>query len=402
MSEPDRTTQRVCMVGYTLYESDNRVRRYAETLIRAGFEVDVIALSGQQQAANEPTVLNGVSIYHMMQRVRNEKNKWSYLSRLTRFFFVALGKLSMLQMRRRYDVIHVHNMPDFLVFTAVVPRLTGSRIILDIHDLTPEMFAEKFSREKGGRYITLLEKIERAAAAFSDHVIISNDLWRQKLVARSVKPEKCTAIINYVDSNVFYPRARTRDRKKWVLLFPGTLQRHQGVDIAIRALAKVRVHFPNVEFHVYGDVAGAHGAELMDLIRDLQLADAVMMNAPVPLDEMPQLIADADIGVVPKRAETFGNEAFSTKTLEFMSQGVPVVVSKTRVDSYYFSEETVRFFASGDPDALAQEILEIIQNAELRHRLIENGLRCANENSWERKKDLYLGIIRSLTSVRNN
>jgi glycosyltransferase involved in cell wall biosynthesis len=388
------------MVAYTLYESDNRVRKYAEALARAGFGVDVIAISGQHRAAKEPTVLNGVAIYHMMQRVRDERNKWSYLSRLTRFFALALMKLSSLQLRHRYDVIHVHNMPDFLVFTAIVPKLTGSKIILDIHDLTPEMFAEKFPQRSKSGYITLLERVERAAIAFSDHVIISNDLWRQKLLVRSVQSAKCTSIINYLDSSVFYPHARTRDREKWILLFPGTLQRHQGVDIAIHALAKVRAACANVEFHIYGEATGTHGSELKALIEALRLENAVRLYDPVSLDQMPQIVADADIGVVPKRAEAFGNEAFSTKILEFMSQGVPVVVSKTKVDSYYYNEDTVRFFTPGDSDSLAQEILEVIQNADLRQRLIENGLHCASENSWERKKDIYLGIIHSLSPSR--
>ena len=159
MSKQLPAKRRVCMVAYTLYESDNRVRRYAEVLARAGFEVDVIAQSNQSSVVTGSSTLNGVTIYHMMQRVRNEKNKWSYLARLTRFFSLALWKLSTLHLRRRYDVIHVHNMPDFLVFTAIVPKLTGSKIILDIHDLTPEMFAEKFSHRRGSGYISLLKPL---------------------------------------------------------------------------------------------------------------------------------------------------------------------------------------------------------------------------------------------------
>ena len=154
---------------------------------------------------------------------------------------------------------------------------------------------------------------------------------------------------------------------------------------------------PNVEFHVYGEVTGAHGDELRALVEDLHLSEAVYLNAPVKLDEMPQIIAEADIGVVPKRADTFGNEAFSTKILEFMSQGVPVVVSKTSVDRYYFKEDTVRFFTPGDSDSLAEAILDVMNNVSLRQSLIENGLRCAQENSWERRKDVYFDIINKLT-----
>ena len=64
-------------------------------------------------------------------------------------------------------------------------------------------------------------------------------------------------------------------------------------------------------------------------------------------------MAEADLGIVPKRNDSFGDEAFSTKILEFMASGVPVVVSSTRVDRHYFNDKVVRFFPSGDIGRLA-------------------------------------------------
>jgi glycosyltransferase involved in cell wall biosynthesis len=120
----------------------------------------------------------------------------------------------------------------------------------------------------------------------------------------------------------------------------------------------------------------------------------------VPLDQIPQLMANADIGVVPKRADTFGNEAYSTKIMEFMSQGIPVVASRTAVDTYYFSDETVCFFKSGDDQAMAEALLKVITDPDLRERLSKNGLDYATLNSWSSKKAEYLSLVDSLCTEK--
>jgi glycosyltransferase involved in cell wall biosynthesis len=85
---------------------------------------------------------------------------------------------------------------------------------------------------------------------------------------------------------------------------------------------------------------------------------------------MAGVIANADLGIVPKRADSFGNEAYSTKIMELMSQGVPVVVSRAKVDAFHFEEEVVHFFRSGDSQAMAEATLDVINNQELRESLV--------------------------------
>jgi glycosyltransferase involved in cell wall biosynthesis len=97
--------------------------------------------------------------------------------------------------------------------------------------------------------------------------------------------------------------------------------------------------------------------------------------------------------VVPKRANSFGNEAYSTKILEYMSQGVCVVVSKTRIDQFYFDDSVVRFFESGDERSLAEAILEVCHNKALRERLITNGFEYVARNSWDEKSRVYLNLV---------
>jgi glycosyltransferase involved in cell wall biosynthesis len=387
--------KKVCMLVHNTYETDNRVRRYAEALAKRGDQVEVIALTG----GNAPLVseeINGVTVFRVQNRIRNERGKWTYAWRLLRFLVVSSIFMTKRHHRIKYDVVHVHNLPDFLVFAAWYPKMTGARIILDIHDIVPELFANKFDARPGNLYIALLKFIEKASAAFVDYVIVSNHLWYEKLLSRSVPKEKCSVFLNHVDPGLFYRRERTRTDDKIIVIFPGSFQWHQGLDIAIEAFALVQQRVANCEFHIYG--GGDEKAELIELTEKLGLNGKVRIFDSAPLETIADLISNADLGVVPKRADSFGNEAYSTKIMEFMSQGVPVVVSRTKIDNFYFDNSVVRFFTSGDVQALAEGMCEVIENAALREKLIAGGYRYVDLHSWDRRKHEYLNLVDTLST----
>ena len=392
------TRKKICMVAYTAYEGDNRVRRYAETLVKRGDKVDVVAISAAHLGQQPESELNGVRVYRVQHREHNERSKWTYVWRLVCFLVSSSRAVTRLHNLNRYDVVHIHNMPDFLVFAAWYPKLTGAKLILDIHDLVPELFASKFQTRVKAAYFYLLKKIERISAGFVDHVIVSNHLWHRTVVKRSVPEERCSVLINHVDPEIFSRHARTRTDDKFIVLYPGSLQWHQGLDIAISAFAEVKREVVNAEFHIYAGSGGDRKASLKVLVQRLDLQESVKFHEGVSLDEVAKVMANADLGVVPKRADSFGNEAYSTKIMEFMSQGVPVIVSKTKIDSFYFDEGVVHFFVSGDSRAMADAMLDVINNKYLRESLIARGHEYCERNGWGQKKKAYLDLIDSLSA----
>lgn len=388
------TCKRVCMLTYSNYEVDGRVRRYAESLARRGDRVDVIALGNGFGKPGE-TRINGVTVFKIQRRELDERSMWAYASRLLRFLFASASFLTRRQNEVRYDLIHVHNMPDFLVFAAWRAKAAGAKVILDIHDIVPELFGNKFGARNGGIYVKLLKLIEKASAAFADHVIVSNHLWSSKLIARSVSKDKCSVFVNNVDQAIFSPHPRTRSDEKIVIAFPGSFQWHQGLDIAIDALAQVKKQVPNVELHLYGN--GRLEGDLRAQAERLGLNGSVRFFDSVPLDKMPEVLANVDLGVVPKRADGFGNEAYSTKIMEFMSQGIPVIASRTKIDTYYFDDTVVRFFTSGDARDLADAMIDLIRNKPLRDSLSACGKEYVARNSWDIRKQDYFDLVDSLS-----
>jgi glycosyltransferase involved in cell wall biosynthesis len=399
-SSLDRSPKKICMLTHSTYETDNRVRRYAETLARRGDQVEVIALCSGDVPLGSVTI-DGVKVYRIQRRERNERSKWTYVWRLVRFLLASSLLMTRLHRRRRYDLIHVHNVPDFLVFAAWYPKCTGATLILDIHDLVPELFVSKFNAGGHSKYAAFLRTVEKVSAAFVDHVIVSNHLWYETLVARSVPRDKCSVFLNHVDPAIFYRRERTRTDGKFIIIFPGSFQWHQGLDIAIKAFARIKDKVQNAEFHLYGVAGGGNlQNELAALASQLGLNGRVKFYTSLPIDQVAEVIANADLGVVPKRADSFGNEAYSTKIMEFMSQGVPVVVSQTKIDSFYFDNTVVRFFTSGDDQAMADAMLEVIVNNAVRTALIAGGYEYAANHSWDIRKKDYLNLVDTL-SKRN-
>ncbi len=378
------------MVAYTFYESDNRVMRYAEALAERGDQVDVLSLRQNNDAPTD--TLNGVQVHRIQKRELNEWGKSAYLGRMLTFFARTSWLLAREHARKPYDLIHVHSVPDFEVFATLIPKLQGARVILDIHDIVPEFYASKFGVSHHALSYKMLKWIERWSTAFSDHVIIANHLWEKLLTQRAVKPEKCSTYLNYPDSRLFNTTLRTRhDDGRIIMMYPGTLNWHQGVDIAVRAFDLIKDHAPQAEFHVYG--SGGARRELARLIEERKLQTRVKLLDGRPIREIAKIMANADIGIVPKRDDSFGGEAFSTKIFEFMALGVPVVAANTRIDRHYFNDSLIKFFEAGDEESLAAAMVTLIRNRGLRRELAANALAYVAGQSWDIKRQDYLNLV---------
>lgn len=393
-----RRPLRICMPVYSFYEMDNRVMRYAEALEKRGDQVEIVGLGREGTPRIER--IRGVELRRIQKRDYSKKGRFSYLLRLMSFFFKSLFRITAEHLKDPYDLIHVHSVPDFEVFAAIIPKLTGAKVILDIHDIVPEFYASKFHKNEKSWTFKALAWVERLSCGFSDFVIVSNHIWEDTLLSRSVGKDRCAVIMNYPDDTVFFPRPRVRDDGKFIIIYPGTLAQHQGLDIAIKAFDLIKDQAPHSEFHIYG--RGQELGNILKLVEDLGLAERVFVRDTVPLDQVASLMADADLGVIPKRDDPFGGEAFSTKILEFMTLNVPVIVSRTKIDQHYFNESIVKFFRPSDVEDLALCMMAMIGNRDMREELARNARRFVEAYSWKNNRAGYFGLVDSLASPRKS
>jgi glycosyltransferase involved in cell wall biosynthesis len=384
---------KICMLAYSFYETDARIKQYATALVGRGDSVDVIAL--RQPGQPTRAVLNGVNVFRIQTRTVNERGPLTYLFRILRFLIVSAAFIARRQVSRKYQLVHVHSVPDFLVFAAIFPKLLGTPVILDIHDVLPEFYASKFRSPHGSFLFRCLVLVERLSIAFADHAIVANHLWCERVAGRCGAPQKCSPIRNYPARGLFTPNTRNRSNGKFLITYPGSLNWHQGVDVAITAFAKIKDQLPDAEFHIYGE--GPAKESLIRLADSLRVSDRVLFHGLLPTEQIAQVMANTDLAIEPKRAgSNFGNEALSMKIFEFMAVGVPLVVSRTRIHQYYYSDILVKYYDNDDDEELAANIVLLRNNLRLRQNQVANALKYVDAHSWDVEKYQYLQIVDAL------
>jgi glycosyltransferase involved in cell wall biosynthesis len=401
-SRHERRSLRVCMLAYAFYESDTRILQYANALTERGDVVDVIALQ-RDNLLPEFEVINGVNVYRIQSRTVNEKGLFAYAGRILRFLLRSTLFLHRKHREHAYDIVHVHNVPDFLVFAAAFPKSKKVPVILDIHDLLPEFYASKFKLSHDALLFKLLTFVERRSAAFASHVIVANHLWRDRLVARSSREKKCSVVRNHPDLKIFVadPLRKRTETDTFLLTYPGSLNSHQGLDVAIRAFASIANHMPEAEFHIYGE--GPAKTSLITQANELGMRDRILFHDFLPSSEIARVMAATDLAIEPKRATSaFSNEALSTKILEFMALGVPVIACRTTIHAHYYDDSIIQYYENDDETQLADQILRLRTDPELRCRLVANAKKYVRDNTWDARKHEYLQLVDSLltTDVR--
>ena len=381
---------KVCMISYSVYQYDNRVHRYGETLVEAGIGVDVICLS--PDPVKEVLEYGTGRHYQIQSRSFSEKGPVSYMLNFIKFFVKSFVLVTKLYFKNRYDVIHYHNIPDFGVFAALIPKLCGAKIILDIHDIVPEFYMWKFQKDEKHFIIKIIKFVEKISCRFADHVIVATHLWKDRLVSRSLNKEKCTVIMNAPYPPVFDKyKGKRFVSDRFTMVYPGSLNEHFGVDIAVRGTRLIKDKIPDILLIIYG--RGRQETMLRSLVKSLGIENNVIFNAPVPRAEIPKIIAESNIGIVPKRSGLFPDEALSSKLLEYVYLKKPAVVARTPVAQYYFNDKTVKFFNPDDEKDFAKSVIELFENPDEMKRISVNCEEFNKKHSWNFYKKEYLKII---------
>ncbi len=386
---------RHCMVVHAAYPiGETRVQREALALVDAGVEVDVLCLRSPGEPPHE--TLDGVSIRRLPVQRDRSRGLAGQMIEYLRFFVLAGAVLSYRHLRRRYDTVQVHNLPDFLVFCALVPRLTGSAVLLDLHDLMPEFFASKTGHGLGHPIVRLVALQERLSCRFATRVITVTDEWRRTLGQRAVPIERVEVVMNLADPRVFRGCPRDfRDGDGLRVLYHGTFTHRYGVDLIIRAVGDIVARVPGIHLELIGD--GDARAELVRLVDELDLGSHVTLSqGMIDASELPRSISRADVGVVANRSDIFTDGLLPTKLLEYVAMGTPVLTARTPGISAYFDDSMVEFFEPGDAASLAEH-LEALQTNRLRlNDLAVRAARFNHEHDWDRSAESYTSLVKEL------
>ena len=390
---PRRRPLRVCMIHYSDFHIDSRIQRQARALAERGDTVDLVCLSDD----DEFRIGAGTIRTHRACAEKAGGGARAYLRGYGSFFLAALWRVTALEARHPFDIVEAHNMPDFLVWAALLPKLRGTPVILNVHDTFPELFATKFGYPENHRVVRALRAEESLSAAMADAMITVTDEARNLLNGRGVAAGRTVVVMNTPDERLFGPRLDPRPiphAGPVRAIYHGGLAPRFGAELLIRTVGGLEDALPRLSLRVCG-TGDAH-AELIALARQVAPGRVDVAPAPIPLPEIRSELERAHLGVVPTLRDDFTSLLLPVKLLEYVHMGLPAVAPRLPVIERYFSDEEVRFFTPGSQRSLAEAIMSCLVDPDAA---LERARRAGNRLdglAWSRQRREYLGLVDEL------
>ncbi len=398
----DTKRRPVAMIVHSYYEEDPRVRREAETLVGHGYPVDVYALRPPGAAPTDE--VDGIALHRLDVKRHQGAGLLTYLAEYTAFTVRAAFALTAAHRRRHYGLVQVHSIPDYLLFAAAPVKGAGVPLVLDLHEAMPEFFRSRFAGRLPGALVGpavgLVRAQERASIALADRVLTVNDALGDRLLALGVPAAKLAIVPNSpslarFDPSVHPARSFASD-SSLRLVYTGGLSPIYELDVVVDSVARIAARRPdlNVRLDIYGRDFGE--VPLGEQADRLGVGDRVVLHGRIPLDEVPAVIAAADIGVAPTRRSRFTDYSLSTKVFEYAAMGKPVVASRLPMVERTFGSDAVLTYEPGSADDLAAAILHLVDEPADRKARVARTLARVKELSWDRAGERYVALIDEL------
>jgi glycosyltransferase involved in cell wall biosynthesis len=395
---------RVCAITFDWYPFDVLVRRISEAAVSAGYISEVVCTRKPGQSIEE--VCDGVQVHRIpMSRSFGRSLPFTVLEWMI-FLVRAAIKVTQLHLKHRYDVIHVHNMPDFLVFAALIPKLLGAKVILEIQDVSPELMAVKAKGKLRKPVVLLATLQERISTLFADHIITVGWPFEQLLLKRGVPAQKITIILNSTDPRLFQAarcteistEAPTEDHPL-IVMYHGTVAARSRLDVVVRAVAKAREVVPFLRLDVKGRGEAIPSVKL--LAEELGIGEHVIFSDVCPPgDELTDFLLHGDIGIIPYPSDGFMDLLLPTKAYEYAWMRRPMIVSNTPAMRSMFRPEAIKLCEPDNVDSFAAAIIDLYQHPETRQRMVDEAAKDYTAYRWEIMAERYQELLLTITKKK--
>lgn len=365
--------------------------------------VDLICLRDNPREKGRE-VVQGVHVTRVPLEQRRD-SKATYLLRYGFFLCACFTLLTIRSLRSRYDLVHVHNIPDILVVAALVPKLLGSKIILDLHDPMPELMMSIYNLSPENKWVKWLKRLERFSISFADLVLTPNEAFRERFVLRGCPPDKIKIVMNSPESEIFHvseganpgSSSNASANKAFKIMYHGLIVERHGLETALLAIATLRSVIPALEFHIFG-ARTPYMDEIEARANQMGLSGIVHYHGYRPETEIAKNISSIDLGVVPNRRNSFTEINMPTRIFEYLAMNKPVVVPDTEGIRDYFGMNSAIFFEPDDPGSLSDAILRVYRNPQKVEPILEQGRKIYQTHRWEIYRERLLNWVGNLVS----
>jgi glycosyltransferase involved in cell wall biosynthesis len=390
---------RVGFVVLSPFPLDPRPLRASTALAQQGMHVDFVCVTDGEPAWGEK--IDGINVIRV-PITRHRGGGLMYAYEYAAFTLAATLIFAMRSLRGKYDLIYVNNMPDILVVSALLPKLLGSKVILDLHDPMPELISTIFDKAETSLSFRVVKWFEKWSIARANEIISPNIACQRVFCSRSCPAEKSTVVMNTPDDVIFPFRPvsacpiQSHDPKRpFIVMYHGSLLERNGANLAVEAFALIRDKVPNAELHIYGKRT-PFLEKVQQSVRELGLEDRVRYLGPQTQDKIAEAILTCDIGVVPNQRNAFAEINTPTRIFEYLSLGKPVIAPRTPGIQDYFSEDSLFFFEIGNAEELAKKIEYVASHPIETRRVTERGQHVYTEHMWRHERATLVDLVSKL------
>ncbi len=392
MSNKTESKKRVCIVRQKAYPMQRNMRRNAETLLREGYEVDVICYGREGQPRNE--VMSGINVHRVLFSHHRDSIIWYFLDYLA-FLLLVSFHLVRLSLRKRFDVIEVCNIPDFLLFATIIPKLLGSKVIFFMFEKSEALFTDNFNLSRKHILTRMYSFITKLCALYADYVFVTDVLVQKDLADYyGIRPEKVSLILNVVDESVFNlsPTPPVENDGKFKVLVVSSILKRYGIQTMVQAIPLVVKEIRELSVHIIG--WGDYKTTLIDMAEKLGISEYLHFDGYLPYEEVPPRIALADICMAPM-IEDVGTP---NKVLEYLGMGKATISTALPGLVALIDSDCLLYYTPGNEVELAERILELYHHPEKRTALGKAGREFYNKYRWSDVKVKYLEVYQRLSA----
>lgn len=332
---------------------------------------------------------------------RSRTGGLNYFFEFVVYFFYCIYKSLILDIRKKYFIVQIMVMPEFMMFSAFVPRLRGAKIIMDWMDPLYEVFISRKDIKKNKFVLFILNNIEKLAVKFSHKVLVPNRGFIKAFNERNIDTSHFFVIPNSADEEFFIIKKDIKKNNQYFqIIYHGVAVNYNGLKITIDAFLEAMKKLPSLKLMIVGDGPEIDYARKVKLSYNLK--KEIQIIGRVPINKLHKYLMQADAGIVSNLNTPFTNINLPTRIMELISMKIPVISSKLSGICDYFNKDALMFFEPGNYKELADCILELANSTEKRNRLVNNANEQYREIDWLTTKNKYMQIIQQLSGNKND
>jgi len=385
---------KICMLttSFPRYKGDYAgifVYHLAKAISSRGNDVLVIAPNDSRLLSYEK--IDGIGVYRFNYFIKRfqrlaygdgilpniKNNKWLILQ-VPFFLFFQFMAILKIAKKERPDVIHAHWIFPTAFSAVLAKKLQKIPVISTVHGgdifgLKGPLFTKIIKYTLKRSYVCT---VNSKATLDAVRRILERDY---EIIPMGVNT---TGYSKERSSGDIRRRFRVKDK---LLLFVGRITEKKGVEYLIRAIPDVLKAFPHTKLLIVGE--GDLKEQLQKLSFQLHLQDAISFTGSMTHEELPNYFASADIFIGPSIiAESGDTEGLGVVFLEALAAGCAVVASNVGgISDVIIHEKTGLLVEQKNPDQIAEAIIRLIEDGDLRKRLIENSRQHVEDNfGWDK------------------